>query len=194
MSALVLAEHDHGILVPATRIAIAAAGALDEDVHVLVAGRDCDSVVRLAAETRGVSKVLRCDDARYKHFRAEPLAELIGRIGNRYGHIVAAATTFGKNVLPRVAALLDVAAISDIVGIESPDTFRRPIYAGNAIATVQSQDAVKVITVRTTAFDAAPAEGGDGLVEDIPPAGDPGTSRFISQALTESEPNRRGPR
>jgi len=187
MSTLVLAEHDNRQLKGATLNTITAAAHLDRDVHVLVAGSECQSVADAAARAKGVSQVKIVDDARYEHALAEPLAALLSGIAENYGYILAPATTFGKNVLPRVAALLDVAPISDIIGIESEDTFRRPVYAGNAIATVQSHDKIKLITVRGTAFPAAPEGDSVAAIESLPPAEDSGTSRFVSQSLTQSE-------
>ena len=187
MSALVLAEHDNQGLKPATLNAIAAAGQLDSDVHVLVVGSGCASVAESASKVAGVAKVRVADAAPYEHPLGETLASLIAAIAADYGFIIAAATTSGKNILPRVAALLDVAAISDIIGIESGDTFIRPIYAGNAIATVQSKDALKVITVRSTAFEPAAAEGGSAPIEAFTPPEAPSVSRFVAQELTKSE-------
>jgi electron transfer flavoprotein alpha subunit len=187
MSALVLAEHDNQGLKPATLNAITAAGKLDSDIHVLVVGSGCAAVAESAAKVAGVTKVRVADDAPYEHPLGETVANLLVGIAADYGFIMAAATTNGKNVLPRVAALLDVAAISDIIGIESADTFVRPIYAGNAIATVHSKDPVKVITVRSTAFEPAPAEGGSASIEAVAPPGATSISRFVGQELTKSE-------
>ena len=184
---LVLAEHDNAELKPATRAAVAAAAKIGPDVHILVAGHNARAVADAAATVAGVSKVLLADDAVYAHGLAEPLAGLLVSLASAYSHVLAPATSSGKNVLPRVAALLDVAQISDITGVVSPDTFERPIYAGNAIATVQSSDAVKVITVRTTAFEAAAAEGGSATVESVTAAADPGVSKFVSAELSKSE-------
>ena len=187
MSVLVLAEHDNNGLRASTLNAITAAGQMDGDVHVLVAGNGCSTAAAAAGKVAGVTKVRVVDDVRYGHPLAEVLANLLVSLAGGYGHLVAAATTTGKSVLPRVAARLDVAPISDITGIESPDTFVRPIYAGNAFATVQSSDPVKVVTVRSTAFDAAPAEGGSAPVEDAAPAEDPELSRFVGEQLSQSE-------
>ncbi len=184
---LVLAEHDNAALKPATLNTIAAAIKIGGDIHVLVAGKDAQAVAEATSKLAGVSKVLLADDTTYEHALAEPLAALLVELGKRYGHILAPATSVGKNVAPRVAALLDVAAISDITAVVSADTFERPIYAGNAIATVQSKDTVKVITVRTTAFEAAASTGGSASVETIGGAGDPGLSSFISAELSKSE-------
>jgi len=183
---LVLAEHDNAALKPATLNAITAATRIGGDIHVLVAGKGAQPVAEAAAKVAGVAKVLLADDAAYEHALAEPLAALLVGVGRSYGHILAPATSVGKNVLPRVAALLDVAAISDITGVVSADSFERPIYAGNAIATVQSADAVKVVTVRTTAFEAA-GEGGSASVETLTAAGNPGLSSFVSAELSKSE-------
>ncbi|MCG5238607.1 electron transfer flavoprotein subunit alpha/FixB family protein [Azospirillum doebereinerae] len=183
---LVLAEHDNAALKPATLNAITAATRIGGDIHVLVAGKGAQPVAEAAAKIAGVAKVLLADDAAYEHALAEPLAALLVEIGRTYGHILAPATSVGKNALPRVAALLDVAAISDITGVVSTDTFERPIYAGNAIATVQSKDPVKVVTVRTTAFEAA-GEGGSAPVETVTAAGNPGLSSFVSAELSKSE-------
>ena len=158
MTTLVFADHDNKTLKSATLNAITAAMQLGE-THLLVAGHDCRAVAETGAKISGVSKVLLADDARYEHALAEPLAVLIAGLASGYSHVLAPATTSGKNVMPRVAALLDVAQISDIIGIDSEDAFKRPIYAGNAIATVQSRDSIKVITVRGTAFEAAASEG-----------------------------------
>ena len=187
MSTLVLAEHDGRRLKAATLNTVTAAAQLDSDVHVLVAGSGCQPIAEAAARVKGVSQVKVVDDPRYEHALAEPLAALLKALADKYAYILAPATTFGKNVLPRVAALLDVAPISDIIAVESGDTFRRPIYAGNAIATVQSHDRIKVITVRGTAFDAAPEGERIAAIETIPPAEDIGASRFIGQSLTHSE-------
>jgi electron transfer flavoprotein alpha subunit len=186
MSVLVIAEHDTSTLRPATLNTVSAAAQLG-DVTILVVGKDCTAAAQAAAKIIGVRKILKADDARYEHHLAEPLANLIVSLAGGFSHILTPATTFGKNVMPRVAALLDVAQISDITAIISEDTFVRPIYAGNAMATVQSKDATKVITVRGTAFNPAIAEGGNAAIEDASPAEDPGISRFVSQELTKSE-------
>lgn len=187
MSVLVLAEHDNDSIRPATLSAVTAAGELDSDVHVLVAGHNCGGAADAAAKIAGVAKVLKADDAAYANALAENLAPLMISIAGNYAALLAPATTSGKNVMPRVAALLDVAQISDIMKIESPDTFVRPIYAGNALATVQSSDAVKVITVRATGFDAAAAEGGSATVEDVAAAETSDLSAFVGQELSTSE-------
>ncbi len=187
MSVLVIAEHDNQVLKPATHNTIAAAARLGGDIHVLVAGSDCATVAEAAAKVAGVSKALLADAEHYAHPLAENLAPLITGLATGYSHILAPATTFGKNLLPRVAALLDVAQISEIVAVESEDTFVRPIYAGNVLGTVQSKDALKVITVRTTAFDPAAPEGGSATVEAVAVAEDSGISSFVGQELTKSE-------
>ncbi|MFQ6024555.1 MAG: electron transfer flavoprotein subunit alpha/FixB family protein [Acidiferrobacterales bacterium] len=185
MSALVVAEHDNTALKAATLNTITAADKLGE-ITLLVAGHGCRAVAEAVAQVAGVAKVLLLDDPRYAHPLAEVLAPLVAKLAAEYSHVLAPATTFGKNVMPRVAALLDVAQISDIISVESDDTFKRPIYAGNAIATVQSKDATKVITVRSTAFEAA-KEGGQALIEDVQPVEDPGTSSFVGQELSKSD-------
>jgi electron transfer flavoprotein alpha subunit len=187
MSILVIAEHNNSELNGATLKTLAAAQKIGGDVTVLVAGHGCQAVADAAAKVAGVSKVLLADDAAYGHFLAENLGDLVAKLGADYSHILAAATTTGKNFLPRVAALLDVAQISDILSVESADTFKRPIYAGNAIATVQSSDAIKVISVRTTAFDAVAAEGGSASVEAVSGHGDSGKSSFVGEELAKSE-------
>jgi electron transfer flavoprotein alpha subunit len=189
VSVLVLAEHDQRSLRPSTLTAVTAARALDPDVHVLVAGSGADGIATAAAAIAGVSKVLHVDASHLESPTAENLAAQVLAIAGdgAYTFIVAPATGFGKNVLPRVAARLDVAQISDITGIESPDTFVRPIYAGSVFATVQSRDPVKVITARTTAFEPAAASGGAAAVESRPAAPDTGKSRVVGQELTASE-------
>ena len=187
MSTLVIAEHDNGSLKGATLNAVTAAQALGADIDVLVAGAGCAGAAEAAAKVAGVSKVLVADNAAYEHQLAENVSLLIAELGAGYDNIVAPATTNGKNTMPRVAALLDVAQISDILSVESADTFKRPIYAGNVIATVQTSDAKKVITVRTTAFDGAPAEGGSAAVEAVDSVHDAGISAFVSEEVAESD-------
>jgi electron transfer flavoprotein alpha subunit len=188
MAVLVVAEHDNRALRPATLNAVAAAQQLsDPALDVLVAGKDCAAAAEAAVQIAGVRKVLLADDAAYDHGLAENLAPLIARLAEGYGHVLAPATTFGKNVMPRVAALLDVMQISDISAILAPDTFVRPIYAGNALATVQSQDRIKIITVRGTAFPPAPAEGGAARIETVPATGSAGLSEFLRAELSKSE-------
>jgi len=186
MSILVLAEHDNSELKPATLHAVTAAAELG-DVHVLVAGSDCGAPADAAANISGVQKVLKADSSLYANDLAENLALLLVSLAPGYSHILAPATSRGKNVMPRVAALLDVAQISEIVSVKSEDTFVRPIYAGNAMATVKSGDAIKIITVRTTGFDAAPADGGSASVEDVAATEDAGLSSFVGAELTKSE-------
>ena len=187
MSVLVISEHDNAELKDATLNVVTAAKALGGDIHVLVAGAGCAAVGEAAAKVDGVSKVLVADDAAYEYALAEPLADLIKGLAGDYAAVLAPSTTSAKNVMPRVAALLDVAQISDITEVVSEDTFVRPIYAGNAMATVQSSDAVKVITVRGTAFEKAATEGGSAAVENVASAGDPGVSSFVSRELSKSE-------
>jgi electron transfer flavoprotein alpha subunit len=187
MSILVIAEHNNTDLGAATLNTIAAASQIGGDVCVLVAGSNMQSVVDSVAACPSVSTVLTCDDSAYENVLAEGLSKLIASIGANYTHVLAPATTFGKNVLPRVAALLDVGQISDIISVESADTFKRPIYAGNAIATVQALDAVKVMTVRSTGFDAVATEGGNAAIEALSSATDNGKAAFVSRELTKSE-------
>ncbi|CAM5186583.1 Electron transfer flavoprotein, alpha subunit OS=Castellaniella defragrans (strain DSM / CCUG 39792 / 65Phen) OX=1437824 GN=BN940_07236 PE=3 SV=1 [Castellaniella denitrificans] len=187
MSILVIAEHDNAQLGAATRNVVAAAAAIGGEVHVLVAGAGARAVADQAAQVASVSKVLLADGPALAHGLAENLAAQVLAVAGGYGHILFAATASGKNVAPRVAARLDVAQISDIVAVESADTFVRPIYAGNALATVQSADAKKVITVRTTAFDPAAATGGSAAVETIEAVGDSGKSSFVGRELAKSD-------
>ncbi|MBR9906979.1 MAG: electron transfer flavoprotein subunit alpha/FixB family protein [Gammaproteobacteria bacterium] len=187
MSILVIAEHDNASLNAATLKTLAAAKQIGGDIHVLVAGASCQAVADEAAKAEGVSKVLLADNAAYGHFLAENLGQLVADLAKDYGHVLAAATTTGKNFMPRVAALLDVAQISDIIAVESADTFKRPIYAGNAIATVQSEDAIKVITVRTTAFDAVAAEGSNASVDALSNVVNNDKAEFVGEELAESE-------
>lgn len=186
MSVLVIAEHDNAELKPATLNTVCAAAQLG-DVDILVAGENCGAVADAAAKIAGVSKVLKADASALKTGLAENVAPMIVDLASGYSHILAPATTSGKNIMPRVAALLDVAQISEITAVVSADTFVRPIYAGNAMATVQSADTVKIITVRTTGFDAAPAEGGSATIEDVSNATDAALSSFVGQELTVSE-------
>ena len=187
MPALVIAEHDNTHLKGATLHTVTAAIKAAGDVHVLVAGRNCAAVAQAAAKIAGVSKVLHADAPHLADGLAENLAEQVLAVAKNYSHLFAPATAFGKNILPRVAARLDVAQVSEIISVESPDTFTRPIYAGNAIATVQLTDAIKVITVRTTNFDAAAAEGGTAVVEATAAAADSGLSRFVSREVASSD-------
>ncbi len=186
MSILVLAEHHDGTLAGATAHVVAAAKAIGGDIDVLVAGEGVGAIAEAAAKLDGVNKVRVADNAAYAHLLAEPTAALIAQLADDYSHVLACASTTGKNVLPRVAALKDVAQISEIVAVESADTFKRPIYAGNAIATVQSDDALKVITVRATGFDAV-AEGGSAAVEAVDFVADNAMSTFVKEELAESD-------
>ncbi len=186
MPTLLLAEHDNKTLKDATHKALTAAKALGQPVHVLVAGVGCKPVADAAAKLDGVAKVLLADAAPYAHMLAEPLAALIVSLAGSYDALVAAATTTGKNIMPRVAALLDVMQISEIIKVVAPDTFERPIYAGNAIQTVKSKDTKKVITVRTSTFQAA-GEGGSVSVETVAAATDPGISSFVGEELSKLE-------
>ena len=187
MTILVIAEHDNQALKPSTLSTLAAAAQIGGDVTLLVAGNGCSAAAAAAAKAEGVSKVLLADNPAYDHEIAENMAALIVSLASGYSHILAPATTNGKNFMPRVAALLDVGQISDIIKVESADTFARPIYAGNAIATVQSLDPVKVITVRGTAFDAVAAEGGSAAVESLSQVEDTGLSRFVAEEVAKSD-------
>ncbi|MBY4675310.1 electron transfer flavoprotein subunit alpha/FixB family protein [Marinobacterium arenosum] len=187
MAILVIAEHDNSALKGATLNAVTAASRMGDDIHLLVAGAGCQAVADEAAKVAGVNKVLLADNAAYEHQLAENLSLLVAELGKDYSHVVAPATTTGKNFMPRVAALLDVAQISDIIRVESADTFVRPIYAGNAIATVQSLDAIKVITVRGTGFDAAAAEGGAAAIEAVGGVHDAGISAFVGEEMAKSD-------
>ena len=189
MSILVIAEHDNASLKSATLHAVTAARKLGDDIHVLVAGGDAGAAVAAAAAVAGVGRVFRVDADHLRQPTAENVAAatLAAVARGGYTHVVAAATSFGKNVAPRIAAKLDVAQISDITGIEAPDTFVRPIYAGNAFATVRSMDPIKVITVRTTAFDAAPATGGSAAIEETPAGPEIQTSKVTGQEFSKSE-------
>jgi len=186
MSILVLAEHHDGALAGATAHVVAAAQAIGGDIDVLVAGENVAAIAEAAAKLDGVSKVRVADNAAYAHLLAEPTAALISELADDYSHVLACASTTGKNVLPRVAALKDVAQLSEIIAVESADTFKRPIYAGNAIATVQSEDALKVITVRATAFDAV-GESGSAAIEAVDVVADNAQSTFVKEALAESD-------
>ena len=186
MAILVIGEHDNSVLKPSTLNAVTAAGQLGSEVDLLVAGSDCGLAAEHAARVAGVSRVLKAEAECLADALAENLAPLIVKLAEDYTHVVAPASTFGKNVLPGAAALLDVQQISDISAIESEDTFTRPIYAGNAMATVRSKDAIKLITVRTTAFEAAP-DGGNAPVEEISAVEDAGLSKFTGEELTRSE-------
>ncbi len=187
MKTLVVAEHDNAELKAATLNAVAAAAVLGGEVDILVAGAGCGAVADAASKVAGVSKVICADNAAYEHQLAENVSLLVAEVGAGYDNLLAPSTANGKNIMPRVAALLDVGQISDILSIESADTFTRPIYAGNVIATVQSSDAKKVITVRTTAFDAVAAEGGSATVEPCAAAHDAGVSQFIREEVAQSD-------
>jgi len=186
MTILVIAEHDNRTLKTATLNTVTAATQIGGDIHLLVAGNNCKAVAVGASEIAGVSKVILADDSAYEHQLAENISKLVLELAKDYQHILAAATTSGKNYLPRVAALLDVGQISDITAVESASSFQRPIYAGNAIATVESLDLVKVITVRTTAFDAA-ATGNSAEISEITAALNANQSSFISQEVADSD-------
>ena len=186
MTTLLVAEHDNKSLRDSTNKALTAAKALGADVHVLVAGKDARAAADAAARLDGVAKVLLAEGAAYEHQLAEPMAALIVKLAGDYDAVVAAATTNGKNIMPRVAALLDVMQISDITKVVAPDTFERPIYAGNAIQTVKSSDAKKVITVRISTFQAA-GEGGSAPVETVSAADDPAISSFVGEELSKSD-------
>ena len=187
MKTLVVAEHDNASLKAATLNAVAAAQAMGGEIDIVVAGAACDAAAAAAAQLPGVNKVVCADNTAYEHQLAENVSLLIAELGEGYDNILAASTPNGKNILPRVAALLDVGQISDIITVESADTFKRPIYAGNVIATVQSSDPKKVITVRTTAFDAGPTEGGNATVEACAAVHDAGVSRFIREEVAVSD-------
>lgn len=186
MSILVIAEHDNGSIKASTLNTVAAAQAIGDDIHVLVAGSDCQGAVAEAVEISAVTKVIKADAEIYTHQLAESVAPLVVELAQGYSHILSAATTTGKNLMPRVAALLDVAQISDIVEVKSADTFVRPVYAGNAMATVQSSDAVKIITVRTTAFAEA-EKGGSATVEDSDFVSEQQVATFVGEQLSVSE-------
>ncbi len=187
MTILVIIEHDKGAIAPATFNTITAASMLAEPVEALVAGDDIKQVANAALQIASISKVLIADSGEYAHHLAENLAPLIQQIAQNYTHVFAPATTFGKNIMPRAAALLDVMQISDIIEVISHDTFKRPIYAGNALATVQSSDSIKLITVRSTAFDAAEASGGSATIESISGTGSSQLSEFESSELSGNE-------
>ena len=188
MAALVIAEHDNAGLKPATLNAVAAAKEIaGADIDILVAGKDCRPAADAAAKIAGVRKALLADDAAYDHGLAENVAPLVVKLAENYSHLLAAATTSGKNLMPRVAALLDVMQVSDISAVVSPDTFVRPIYAGNALQTVQSKDPIKVITVRGTAFPPVEATGGSASIEPVAPTSPAELSEFVRAELSKSE-------
>jgi electron transfer flavoprotein alpha subunit len=187
MPSLVIAEHDNASLKPATLNTVTAAAACGGEVHVLVAGHQAQGAAEAASKVAGVAKVVHADGESLAHQLAENIAAQVLAIAGNYSHILFPATAGGKNAAPRVAARLDVGQLSDVTRVESPDTFERPIYAGNAIALVQSQDAVKVITVRTTGFDAAAATGGSAAVEKVDAVADSGKSRFLGQEIARND-------
>ena len=187
MSTLIVAEHDNAALRPVTLSVVAAAQAIGAEFDIVIAGSGCATVADEAAQIGGAGKVLLADNGAYEHALAENVSALVAELAADYDHILAAHTTTGKNFLPRVAALLDSQMVSDILGVASPDTFLRPIYAGNAIATVKSNDAKKVISVRGTGFDPAPADGGSAAIEAVGSAHDAGLSTFISEEIAKSE-------
>ena len=187
MPILVIAEHDNATLKPSTLHTLGAAKQIGGDTHVLVAGAGCQAVAQAASQVQGIAKVLVAEAGHYKDQLAENLAALVAGLAKDYTHVLAPATTFGKNFMPRVAALLDVAQVSEISAVKSADTFVRPIYAGNALATVQSRDPIKVVTVRSTGFDAVPAGGGSAVIEPVPAAADSGLASLVGRELTKSE-------
>jgi electron transfer flavoprotein alpha subunit len=187
MSVLIIAEHDNESLNPATLNSVTAANVIGGDIHILVAGHNCVSVAEQAAKVAGVSKVLNADSSAYEHALAENVGLLISDIGSNYSHILATSTTNAKNIMPRASALLDVQAISDISAVVDYETFKRPIYAGNVIATVKSNDSIKVITVRGTAFDGAADSGGSAAIETVSNAQDAEKSNFVSEEMAKSD-------
>lgn len=187
MTILVIAEHNNAALNPATLNTVGAALKLGGDIHILVAGSGCGTVAQQAGKIAGVTKVITADAPTLAHLLAEDVAPVIVGLAKNYTHVLAPATTFGKNVLPRAAALLDTQQISEVTAIESPDTFQRPVYAGNAIATVKSSDAIKLLTIRTTGFDPAPAEGGSAAIENAGAPAPSGLSSFVGEKLVKSE-------
>jgi electron transfer flavoprotein alpha subunit len=187
MSILILCDHENGQLSPVTLNAVSAASQIDGEMHLLVAGDQTGNVAKAAASIKGIAKILVADDKPLENGLAENLAPLMQSLSGGYSHMMAAATTTGKNVMPRLAALLDVMQISDIIKIEDANTFQRPIYAGNALSTVSSNEAVKVITVRGTAFEAVAAEGGNAPIEPVAGASDAGLSAYVKSELSSSE-------
>lgn len=187
MSILIIAEHDNKNLKPATLSVVTAAAKIGGDINILIAGYQCGSIAEAAAKINGVKKVILADNAVYEHQLAENISLLVTELGKNYQYILTPATTSGKNFLPRVAALLDVTQLSDIMSVEAPDTFKRPVYAGNAIATVKTNEAIKVMTVRTTAFDVAPATGGSAAIETCDIAKDAANSSFLKEELAKSD-------
>jgi len=187
MSTLVIAEHDNDSMNIATLNSVAAAQAMGGDIDILVVGTACQAAAAQAAQVPGIGKVIVADNGVYAHSLAENVAPMIAEVAAGYSHVMATATTTAKNIIPRVAALLDVQAISDVSGVVSEDTFKRPIYAGNLIATVKSSDAIKVLTIRGTAFDGAPAEGGSVTIEAVASAHDSGKSTFVGEEVAVSD-------
>jgi electron transfer flavoprotein alpha subunit len=187
MTALVLAEHDNASLKATTLSTVTAAARAGGDVHILVVGENADGAAQAAARVGGVSKVLLADGPQFANGLAEAVAAQVLAVAGSYSHVFAPATAYGKNVLPRVAAILDSAQVSDIISVEAPDTYTRPIYAGNAIATVQSADKVQVVTARPTNFDAAPAEGGTAVIEKLTPVAAGDASRFVGRDIAKSD-------
>ena len=187
MTALVIAEHDNASVRGATLNTVTAAGQCGGEVHVLIAGHNAQGAAQAAAQIAGVAKVLHADAPGYEHGLAENMAAQVVALAGGYSHLVFPATAAGKNVAPRVAASLDVAQISDVIKVDAPDTFERPIYAGNAIATVQSADRIKVLTIRTTGFDAAPASGGSAPVESVSAVADSGASSFVGSEIAKND-------
>lgn len=187
MTVLVIAEHDNTTLNPATFSIVAGAAKLGGELHILVAGKDCAAAAQAASKITGVAKVIHADDDAYANGLAENLANLIAHVGKNCSHVVAPASFFGKNVLPRAAALMNVGQVSDVIAIESADIFVRPIYAGNALATVQASGSPIVLTLRPTAFDPVQADGGNASIETRDSTGDTGLSSFIGRELTKSE-------
>ena len=187
MTALVIAEHDNASVRGATLNTVTAAGQCGGDVHVLIAGHNAQGAAQAAAQIAGVAKVLHAEASGYEHGLAENIAAQVVALAGGYSHLVFPATAAGKNVAPRVAAALDVGQISDVIKVDAPDTFERPIYAGNAIATVQSADRVKVLTIRTTGFDAAPASGGSAPVESVNAVADSGLSSFVGSEIAKND-------
>ena len=187
MSTLVIAEHDNDSMNIATLNSVAAAQAMGGDIDILVVGTACQAAAAQAAQVPGIGKVIVADNGVYAHSLAENVAPMIAEVAAGYSHVMATATTTAKNIIPRVAALLDVQAISDVSGVVSEDTFKRPIYAGNLIATVKSSDAIKVLTIRGTAFDGAPAEGGSATIEAVASAHDSGKSTFVGEEVAVSD-------
>ncbi len=187
MSILILAEHDNVSLSANILNVVDAANKIGGDIHILIAGYNCGNVCEQAAKISGIDKVIKADAPELEHGLSENVAPIMVDMAGTYTHVLSAASTYGKNIMPRISALLDKQQISDIIEVESPDSFKRPIYAGNAIATVQSMDDIKIITVRASAFDKVDNEGGNAIIEDISSKGDSGLSEFVGQEISESE-------